>query len=123
MVKAVICLKGGGRIIVNDVDQEEVQKKLNEDSRFIHVGNQSIPIADIVCVKYEDPDGEVPKPAAVLYAFMGWLTSREKTSGPFSAHYDAGQAAVLVSAFCKSQGWDESPPENWTETLKPYPDK
>jgi hypothetical protein len=58
--------------------------------------------------------------AGALYAFMGWLTARQKVSGPFSAHHLAGEAAELVDEFCKSQGW-EIEDEQWHTHLKSYP--
>jgi len=45
-------------------------------------------------------------PAEALFAFMGWLTSREGESGPFSDHHDAAEPARLVAAFNEAQGWD-----------------
>lgn len=59
-------------------------------------------------------------PAAALYAFMGWLTSRKEESGPFSATLDAAPAAELVGAFCRSQGYADLP-DGWEKSLRPYP--
>lgn len=60
-------------------------------------------------------------PAAALYGFMGWLTSRDEESGPFSGWGGgAQQAAVLVKAFCESQGF-APPPDDFHKHLKPYP--
>lgn len=58
--------------------------------------------------------------AIALFGFMGWLTSREQVSGPFSANHNAKQAADLVQQFCESQGW-EVKSENWVDKLKDYP--
>ena len=37
-----------------------------------------------------------------LYGFMGWLTSRDEVSGPFSAKHEAASAAELVHKFCEA---------------------
>lgn len=58
--------------------------------------------------------------AIALYGFMGWLTSRQQISGPFSANHNAMQAADLVQQFCESQSW-EIKTENWINLLKDYP--
>jgi hypothetical protein len=44
--------------------------------------------------------------AGAIYAFMGWLTTREKKAGPFSGHDEASEAADLVADFCKANGFD-----------------
>ena len=50
--------------------------------------------------------GDYVDPAEALFAFAGWLSSRGTESGPFSAHHDAAQIALLVKAFNAAQGWD-----------------
>ena len=59
-------------------------------------------------------------PSEALFGFMGWLTSREAVSGPFSAAQNATQAADLVAEFCKSQGW-EFPRDSFPKMLTNYP--
>jgi hypothetical protein len=63
-------------------------------------------------------DGKVGE-AGALYAFMGWLTSRDTVSGPFSAHHEASEGAQLVAKFCKMQGWDITD-DRWHRHIKPY---
>lgn len=77
------------------------------------VDQQELPQEDVI------PDGKVGE-AGALYAFMGWLTSRDPVSGPFSARHKAGQAAELVGQFCKMQGWELDDPVNWHRHIKPY---
>jgi hypothetical protein len=60
-----------------------------------------------------------PGEAGALYAFMGWLTTREQEAGPFSAHHNAGEACELVAQFIKMQGWP-NPPDGWHHAIKPY---
>jgi hypothetical protein len=62
------------------------------------------------------------EPAAALYAFVGWLTSRRRESGPFSSRIEVHEAVALVSAFCESQGWEIKDP-NWHKNLRSYPDR
>jgi len=52
-----------------------------------------------------NPDDRVD-PATALFAFAGWLTSREEVSGPFSARHDAAGMVELVKAFCQAQAWN-----------------
>jgi len=64
-------------------------------------------------------------PAEALFAFAGWLSSREETTGKLSAHDDASQIAKLVGRFCDAQGWDidEEHYESVIRRLKAnYPD-
>jgi hypothetical protein len=64
-------------------------------------------------------------PATALFAFMGWLTSREQRSGPFSAHWDAAEAVHLIKLFCDAQGWsvnDETYDEQIKALRAKYPD-
>jgi hypothetical protein len=63
-------------------------------------------------------DGKVGEAGAV-FAVLGWLTSREEVSGPFSAKHEASQAAELAGKFCKMQGW-EITDERWHRHIKPY---
>ncbi len=63
-------------------------------------------------------DGKVGE-AGAIFAFMGWLTSRNEVSGPFSARHEASQAANLVAWFCETQGW-EIKDDNWHRHIKPY---
>jgi len=58
------------------------------------------------------------KHAGVVYHLMGWLTSRDEVSGPFSSRHNASQAAELAGAYCKEQGWDGEPD---MKGLKPGP--
>jgi hypothetical protein len=60
-----------------------------------------------------------PGEAGALYAFMGWLTTREQEAGPFSAHHNAGEACELIAQFIKMQGWP-NPPDGWHHAIKPY---
>lgn len=59
-------------------------------------------------------------PAAALYAFMGWLTSRQEVSGPFSATHQAAPVGELVRAFCQSQGYADLA-DGWEKSLRLYP--
>ena len=69
--------------------------------------------------------GDYVDPAEALFAFAGWLSSREETTGKLSAHDDASQIAKLVGRFCEAQGWamDE---EHYYEVIRRlranYPD-
>lgn len=58
-------------------------------------------------------------PSEAVYAFAGWLTSRDEPI-TFSSRHDAGEPARLVEAFCKSQGFAD-PRHEYTKLLKPYP--
>lgn len=58
--------------------------------------------------------------AGALFAFIGWLTSRDAVAGPFSARHEATPAADLVEAFRISQGWKQ-PADGWADRLEPYP--
>jgi hypothetical protein len=62
--------------------------------------------------------GEV-EPTEALYAFAGWLTSRDTPITMGATHY-AAEAAEAVEAFVKSQGWPQ-PRHNWMSRIKPYP--
>lgn len=44
--------------------------------------------------------------ATAITAFVGWLTSRDKVSGPFSSRHEAAEPARLVDEFCRAQGWE-----------------
>ena len=63
-----------------------------------------------------------PEPTAseALFAFMGWLTSSDFVSGPFSSRHSASQAAELVGLYYKQQGWSE-PRDNWADYITPGP--
>ena len=54
--------------------------------------------------------------AEAVYGFMGWLTTREKTAGPFSGAHNAGEAAVLCNEFCETNGLAVS--NDWPKFLK-----
>lgn len=77
-------------------------------------------------LKIPVPLGPIPEdepdvsPSEALFAFMGWLTGREETSGPFSSAHEVPPAPDLVGAFCESQGFAE-PRDGWADRLKPYP--
>jgi hypothetical protein len=58
-------------------------------------------------------------PAAVVYAFAAWLTTR-RDPVTFGATHDAAPAAELVAAFCESQGFAELK-DPWHFAIKPYP--
>lgn len=58
-------------------------------------------------------------PAEAVYAFAGWLTSRDKPITMGSTH-DAAPVADLVMRFCESQGFTPPRPE-WHKDIKPYP--
>jgi len=47
-------------------------------------------------------------PDTAVTAFVGWLTSRDEVSGPFSSRHHAGDAVRLVKMFCEAQGWNSS---------------
>lgn len=47
-------------------------------------------------------------PDTAITAFVGWLTSREEVSGPFSFRHEAGNPVQLVKQFCEAQGWHAS---------------
>ncbi len=51
-----------------------------------------------------------------LYGFVGWLTTR-KEELTLSAHHDAGEPALLVDAFCKTNNLD-GPRQGWDKNLK-----
>ncbi len=55
----------------------------------------------------------------ILYAFAGWLTSRDEVL-TMSSHHDAAPAAEAVAAFARSQ---ELPPvrDDFAQRAKPYP--
>ncbi len=75
------------------------------------------------CLEEKKPlieDGKVGEAGAV-FALMGWLTSRDEVSGPFSGRHNAGEGARLAGMFCESQGWDITD-DSWHRRLKPYPD-
>lgn len=63
-------------------------------------------------------DGKMGE-AGALYAFMGWLTSRDAVSGPFSATHEASSAAELVNEYCQAQGW-EITDAHWHRHIKPF---
>ena len=44
-------------------------------------------------------------PGAAIFGFMGWLTTRDERSGPFSSTDDAASAAELAGAYTDAQGW------------------
>lgn len=50
--------------------------------------------------------GDYIDPAEALFAFAGWLSSRDGVSRPFSACHETTQIAQLVKAFNEAQGWD-----------------
>jgi hypothetical protein len=54
--------------------------------------------------------------AEALYAFMGWLTSRNAVSGPFSGKHLATSAADLVNAFCVVNKLEIKDP-NWHHNI------
>lgn len=58
-------------------------------------------------------------PSEALYGFAGWLTSSD-ISLTVGAKHEAGEMAVLVDKFCKSQGL-ASPRDVYPNNLKPYP--
>jgi len=64
------------------------------------------------------PDDEAPTAAEALFGFMGWLTSREPTAGPFSSRHNAAQAAELVGAYCEKEGIDPAPRPGWGTMLE-----
>lgn len=59
-------------------------------------------------------------PSEALFAFMGWLTTRDEVSGPFSSGNNAAQAAELVAEYCRRQGWEE-PRKGWGDLIVPCP--
>lgn len=71
-----------------------------------------------------DPAARVPlattptTPAEALFAFMGWLTSRDPVAGPFSSRHNASQGADLVAEYARIQGW-EDPRPGWQHLIKP----
>lgn len=69
-------------------------------------------------VSPEAPVGELSASEAV-YAFAGWLTGGGMDHVALGAH-DPSQAAELVGAFCKSQGFAD-PRHSWHKAIKPYP--
>lgn len=58
-------------------------------------------------------------PSEALYAFAGWLTSRQEVITMSEVH-DAAPAADAVRDFCASQCWADPRP-NYIENIKPYP--
>lgn len=65
------------------------------------------------------PDMSTLTPAEAVYAFAGWLTSRDASLTIGSTH-DAAPVADLVTQFCNSQGFAPPRPE-WHRDIKPYP--
>jgi|GEM_PF-2637564 len=59
------------------------------------------------------------QPSVVLFAFMGWLTSRDERT-VLSATDDAAPAADLVKQFCDHYGFAE-PREGWHHMIKSLP--
>jgi hypothetical protein len=57
-------------------------------------------------------------PSEALYAFMGWLTTRNNPV-TFSGSHDAGEAVNLIKQFTDSQGWGE-PRDHWDKNIKSY---
>ena len=51
-----------------------------------------------------------------LFGFMGWLTSRDEVTPNFSANHYAGEAANLVSVFCKENNLSD-PRAGWENNL------
>lgn len=47
-------------------------------------------------------------PDTAITAFVGWMTSRDEVSGPFSSRHEAADAVELVKKFCEAQGWHAS---------------
>lgn len=45
-------------------------------------------------------------PDTAITAFMGWLTSRDEVSGPFSSRHSP--EVELLKQFCEAQGWHAS---------------
>lgn len=58
-------------------------------------------------------------PAIGIYAFMGWLSGREKIL-KVGASENCAVLADLINEFCKSQKWKITD-ENWHNKLKDYP--
>ena len=82
-------------------------------------------IGDELIAAIKRLQGEVVDPATALFAFAGWLTSRDEVAGPFSARHLATPAAQLVQKFCDAQGW-KMDDERYTRQIKllkqKYPD-
>ena len=60
--------------------------------------------------------GDDWRPSEVLYAFMGWLTSRQQRT-VLSATDNAAQAAELVAEFCLRNNLSE-PREGWHRIIE-----
>jgi hypothetical protein len=58
--------------------------------------------------------------ASAVFGFMGWLTTRDEVSGPFSMRHKANQAAELAGRYCQVQGWAIKD-DRWFERLKQVP--
>lgn len=58
--------------------------------------------------------------SGAIFAFLGWLTTRNELVGPFGATETPGDLPNLIERFCEHQGW-ESPSDDFFNTLKPYP--
>lgn len=76
---------------------------------------RAVEIAEELVQKITDsynlvPIGEMPKidPDTAITAFVGWMTSRDEVSGPFSSQHEAADAVELVKKFCEAQGWNSS---------------
>lgn len=55
-------------------------------------------------------------PAETLYAFCGWLTTRDQKT-VMSAKHCAGEIAVLIKEFSESNGLD-APREDWHKNIQ-----
>ena len=53
--------------------------------------------------------------AEAIYGFIGWLTSRDKTTIMSSKH-DASKPVDLIAEFCETNSLSD-PREDWTKNL------
>jgi hypothetical protein len=54
----------------------------------------------------QEEENQSVDPDTAITAFMGWLTSRDEVSGPFSSRHDP--SVDLIRQFCEAQGWHAS---------------
>jgi hypothetical protein len=71
---------------------------------------------DFALRKMNHPDDWIPTEA--LFAFMGWLTSRDEESPTFSSHHDASPAVELIRQFSERHHLAQ-PRDGWHKLIEP----
>lgn len=111
---------------MTDTENESLNSQINRLANFIMENVPGEPSqnqgAVDTAIRIMEEQLKVTRPSEALFLFMGWLTSREEVSGPFSSKHDASQAAKLVGEYCKIQGWKEpresTAPGSWGEVVR-----